>query len=171
MMEHKTSATAPGSLLEGRFTGRSEFTDLVRQAFVAAFEQGWREIILCDANFEDWPLGDRAVVQSLNNWSKTGRKMTILAKSYTDLQRRHARFVSWRQTWAHLIECRVSTATAADNMPSALWSPGWFFERLDLQHCTGLAGFEVARRIALRERLKEQLLRSSPGFAASTLGL
>ena len=170
-MQDKTSAAAPLPLLEGRFTGRTEFTDLIRQAFAAAAAQGWREIILCDANFEDWPLGERAVTQALHDWSKTGRKLTILAKSYADLERRHARFVSWRRTWAHLVECRASAATAADDMPSALWSPGWVFERRDLQRCMGLAGSEVARRVALRERLKEQLLRSSSAFAASTLGL
>ena len=170
-MDVKISPAAPGSLLEGCFTGRSEFTDLVRQAFAAAAAQGWREIILCDANFEDWPLGEREVTQSLNDWSKSGRKLTILAKSFVDLQRRHARFVSWRQTWAHIVECRASSATPADDMPSALWSPGWVFERRDLQRCTGLAGSGVTRRVDLKERLKEQLLRSSPAFAASILGL
>jgi hypothetical protein len=170
-MEDETSTATPVPLLEGRFTGRSEFTDLIRQAIAAAAVQGWREIILCDANFEDWPLGERVLTQALNDWSKTGRKMTILAKNYGDLQRRHARFVSWRRTWAHIVDCRASSATAGDDMPSALWSPGWVFERLDLQRFTGLAGSEVARRVALRERLKEHLLRSSPAFPASILGL
>jgi hypothetical protein len=170
-MENELSAAAPAPLLEGRFTGRSEFTDLIRQAFATAAAQGWHEIILCDASFEDWPLGERAVAQSLNDWSKTGRKLTIVAKSYVDLQRRHARFVSWRQTWAHIVECRATAASADDDMPSALWSPGWVFERRDIQRCTGMAGSELARRIALRERLKEQLKRSTAAFAASTLGL
>ncbi|MDP3309703.1 MAG: hypothetical protein Q8S56_01935, partial [Polaromonas sp.] len=53
-------------LLQGRFAGRSEFAELVRQAFAAAAAQGWREIMLCDATFEDWPLGERVVAQSLN---------------------------------------------------------------------------------------------------------
>lgn len=170
-MDDQTTPAIPVALLEGRFTGRTEFTDLIRQAFAMAAAQGWREIILCDATFEDWPLGERAVTQALNDWSRSGRKLTILAKNYDELQRRHARFVSWRRTWGHIVECRASAAIPADDVPSALWSPGWVFERLDQQRCAGLAGSEVARRVALKERLREQLLRSSPAFAASTLGL
>ena len=158
-------------LLEGRFTGRSDFTELIRQSFLAAAAQGWREIIVCDADFEDWPLGERAVVQALNDWSMTGRKFTMLAKNYDEVVRRHARFVTWRRTWAHIVECRANASTAADDMPSALLGPGWGFERLDIQRCTGIAGPEVARRVALRERINERLLKSSPSFPATTLGL
>ena len=128
-------------------------------------------MILCDPSFEDWPLGERVVVQALNDWSKTGRKLTMLAKNYDEVLRRHTRFVTWRRTWAHIVECRASAATSADDMPSALWGPGWVFERLDLQRCTGIAGSEVARRVALRERLNEWLLKSSPAFPATTFGL
>ena len=170
-MDDQTTPGVPTALLEGRFAGRSEFTELIRQAFAAAAAQGWREMILCDATFEDWPLGERAVAQSLNDWSRSGRRLTIMAKNYAELQRRHARFVSWRQTWAHIVQCRATASIPVDDMPSALWSPGWVFERLDVPRCTGMAGSAVTRRVALRERLKEQLLRSAPAFAASTLGL
>lgn len=159
------------ALLEGRFSGRVEFTDLIRHAFAAAAAQGWREIILCDPSFEDWPLGERVVAQALHDWSKTGRKLTMLANSYDEVLRKHARFVSWRRTWAHIAECRASAATVVDDLPSALWSPGWSFERLDRVHCGGVAGPEVVRRVALKERLNEQLLKSSPAFPASILGL
>ena len=155
-------------LLQGRFAGRSGFAELVRQAFAAAAAQGWREIIMCDANFEDWPLGERAVAQSLNDWATSGRKLTMLAQDYAEVTRRHARFVTWRRTWSHLVECR---SHASGDLPSALWSPAWAFERLDLLHSTGVAGSEAGRRVALKERLTEKLLRSSPAFAATTLGI
>ncbi|MDI1270226.1 MAG: hypothetical protein PSV40_14165 [Polaromonas sp.] len=158
-------------LLQGRFEGRSAFADLVRQAFAAAAAQGWREIILCDATFEDWPLGERSVAQSLNDWSTSGRTLTMLAQNYDEVTRRHARFVTWRRTWSHIVECRGSGAVAASDLPSAFWSPGWVFERLDLVRSIGVAGSEAARRVALRERLTEKLLRSSPAFPATTLGI
>ena len=170
-MDTETSSTAPQALPEGRFTGRTEFTDMIRQAFAAAALQGWREIIVCDPDFEDWPLGERVVVQALNDWSKTGRKFTMLAGNYDEVLRKHARFVTWRRTWAHIVECRANASAAADEIPSALLGPGWVFERLDLQRCTGVAGSEPARRVALRERLNERLLKSSPAFPATTLGL
>lgn len=161
----------PSPLLQGRFEGRSEFAELVRHAFVVAAEQGWREIILCDANFEDWPLGERSVAQSLHDWARTGRKLTMLAQNYDEVVRRHARFVTWRRTWSHIIECRSGPSVSASDLPSAFWSPAWVFERLDLVRSTGVAGPEAVRRLALRERLAEKLQRSSPAFSATTLGI
>lgn len=158
-------------LPHGRFEGPSEFADLIRLAFSAAAAQGWREIIICDSTFEDWPLGERAVAQSLNEWSKSGRKLTMLAKNYSEVMRRHARFVAWRRTWSHIIECRANSAVSSDDMPSALWSPDFVFQRLDLARSTGVSGAEAARRVALKERLNECLKLSSPAFAATTLGL
>lgn len=160
-----------GALLQGRFNGRREFAELVRQAFAAAAADGWREIIICDSTFEDWPLGERAVAQSLQDWSTSGRKLTMLAKNYNEVVRRHARFVTWRRTWSHIVECRASAAVAIDDMPSALWSPVWVCQRLDLVRSTGVAGAEPARRVDLKDRLAERLKLSSPAFAATTLGL
>ena len=170
-MDSEEKTVVPSALPEGRFSGRTEFADLIRQAFAVAAVQGWHEIIVCDPTFEDWPLGERAVAQALNDWSKTGRKLTMLAKNYDEVVRRHARFVVWRRTWAHIVECRASASSAADDLPSLLWAPGWVFERLNLERCAGIAGSEVARRVALRERLNERLLKSSPSFPATTLGL
>jgi hypothetical protein len=158
-------------LTHARFEGRVEFAELVRRSFAMAAEQGWREIIVCDATFEDWPLGERSVAQALNDWAGTGRKLTMLAQNYDEVVRRHARFVTWRRTWSHIIECRSSGSMSASDLPSALWSPVWVFERLDMARSTGVVGSEAARRLALRERLAEKLQRSSPAFAATTLGI
>ncbi|MES2190213.1 MAG: hypothetical protein V4454_08825 [Pseudomonadota bacterium] len=155
----------------GRFSGPTEFAALIRLAFEAAASQGWLEIILSDRSFEDWPLGERAVSQSLHDWSRSGRKLTMLAKNYDELIRRHARFVTWRRTWAHIIDCRSNTSLSADDFPSAVWSPVWVCQRLDLERCTGISGAEPARRVVLRERLDECLRRSSPAFPATTLGI
>ena len=158
-------------LPQGRFHGPTAFAELVRSSLSVAAAQGWREIILSDGGFEDWPLGERAVAQSLNDWARSGRKLTMLAKNYDEVVRRHARFVTWRRTWAHVVECRANSVLSADDFPSALWSPAWVFQRLDLTRCTGISGSEAARRVALKERLDECLRRSSPAFPATTLGI
>ena len=158
-------------LPEGRFAGRHDFAELVRCAVRAAAENGWREMIWCDADFEDWPLGERAVIESLQAWSQNGRKLTVLAQRYDGIVRRHARFVTWRQNFSHLVACRASARGPADVLPSALYSPAWVLERLDSGHSTGFSGLEPVRRVALREKLNERLLKSTPAFAASTLGL
>ena len=165
------SEPATAVLLEGKFSGPVAFSDLVRRALAAAATQGWPEIILSDPDFRDWPLGERAVSQSLNLWARSGRKFTMLATNYDAMHRQHPRFVTWRQTWSHLVNCRVAGNRLAREVPSAIWSPMWVFNRFDLARMSGFAGSEVARRVALRERLAELMLDSPPGFPATTLGL
>lgn len=162
---------AKGALPSERFEGRVAFQDVVRQALATAAAEGWREFIISDPSFEDWPLAERATVQSLQDWSATGRRFVILAKNYDELLRRHARFVNWRRTWGHIIEARACPSASALDIPSAIWSPGWVMHRLDPERCTGFSGSEAGRRVALRETLNEWLARSSPSFPASTLGL
>lgn len=164
-------AAAPAPLPSGRFTGRKEFQQLVRDALACAAREGWREIILADANFEDWPLGERAVSESLRAWSSGGRRCTLLAHSYDQMVSRHARFVNWRKAWSHIIDARACASADALSFPSAIWSPGWVMQRLDPERCNGVSGTEPDRRVMLRENLNEWLQKSSPSFPATTLGL
>lgn len=162
---------AAGPLPSGRFAGRLAFQQLVRDSLACAAREGWREIVFCDASFEDWPLGERAVAESLQAWSRSGRRFIMLARRYDELIRRHPRFVNWRKTWSHIIECWACPSADPLDMPSAIWSPSWVMRRLDLERSTGMCGAEAERRVALREHLDEWLRKSGPGFAASTLGL
>lgn len=165
-------ATAPAPPLpSGRFEGRTAFQQLVRDALAGAAREGWREIILSDPDFADWPLGERAVADSLNAWSASGRHCILLARRWDEVVRRHARFVGWRGTWAHIIDARACRAADPLELPSAIWSPGWVMQRLDLERCNGFSGSEPERRLMLREDLQEWLRQSSPSFPANTLGL
>jgi hypothetical protein len=172
-MSASTEITPPqgGIPGEGRFTGRTEFQQLVRDALARAAAEGWREIILSDATFEDWPLGELAVAQSLQAWSTAGRRCTLLARSYDVLAVRHPRFVTWRRTWSHLIEARACTSADPLDLPSALWSPEWMLQRVDPVRCSGISSSEPQRRLRLRESLNDWLARSAPAFPATTLGL
>lgn len=163
---HGTSA-----LPSGRFEGREAFRQLVRDALACAAAQGWQEIVLCDASFSDWPLGERAVAQSLQEWSKTGRRLVMMARRYDDVAAMHARFVTWRRTWSHIVECWACASADPQDFPSALCGPGWVARRLDLERSTGISGGEPQRRILLREELAEWQRKSSPAFPATTLGL
>jgi hypothetical protein len=158
-------------LPSGRFSGRTEFQQLVRDALACAARDGWRELILSDPDFSDWPLGERAVSESLQAWSASGRRCTLLACRYDQVVVRHARFVSWRRAWSHIVEARSCTAADPLELPSAIWSPGWAMQRLDPERCNGYCGSEPERRVALKENLHEWLLKSAPAFASTTLGL
>ncbi|QTD47073.1 hypothetical protein [Ottowia testudinis] len=158
-------------LPSGAFIGRDTFREHLRVALSVAANRGWSELLLCDADFHDWPLGERAVVESLHAWARRGQRLVMLAKTYDDVPRQHARFVEWRRLWSHKIECRQCREADVSQLPSALWSPHWALQRLDRVHGNGLCGTDAGRRKTLREDLDEWLARSSSGFPAYTLGL
>jgi hypothetical protein len=171
MSEVPVDPGVPASLPSGRFAGRIAFGQLVRDALACAAREGWREIVLSDPDFSDWPLGERSVAESLQQWSASGRRCTLLARRYDEVVRRHARFVAWRTKWSHIIEARACASADPLELPSAIWSPDWVMLRLDQQRCNGVSGSEPERRLALREQLHEWLQKSSPSFPANTLGL
>ena len=158
-------------LPSGQFSGREAFAQRLRDALAKAAQEGWRELILSDATFEGWPLQEAAVLASLHAWARCGGHLTLLAHSYDEVIRRQPRFVAWRKLWGHLIDCRVCRSFAASDFPSALWSPSWYLQRLDLPRSYGVCGTERERGLQLHELLNERIRNSSPGFPASTLGL
>lgn len=168
-MQPETPAAPP--LPDGRIEGLRAFQQAVRDALACAAVQGWRELVLCDAKFEDWPLHERVVAESLQAWARSGRRLTMIAGRYDGVLRNQARFVTWRQRWDHIIECRQCRQRDAQDFPSALWSPVWALRRLDLVRSTGVCSAAAARRTQVREELDELLSTSSPGFPATTLGL
>ena len=158
-------------LPSGPFAGGVAFAQLVRDALACAGRDGWHEMVMCDATFEDWPLREREVVSSLHAWAKTGRRITLLATTFDGVLRNQPRFVEWRKTWSHIVECRRCRTADPLDFPSALWSGTWVMQRLDLARSSGFSGPEPGRRVRLRELLDEKLRASTPGFPASTLGL
>ncbi|MDH4134219.1 MAG: hypothetical protein OEV31_05475 [Gammaproteobacteria bacterium] len=165
------SAEASVPLPQGRLSGRSVFVQAVRDALQAAAREGWHELILSDANFSDWPLGERAVAETLQQWARGGRRFTMLAMDYSGIPRQHARFAKWRQTWDHIIECRVCKNGDPLAFPSVLWSPAWVMQRIDVERDVLICDAAAARRVELRQVLDECRRDSAPGFSASVLGL
>lgn len=155
----------------GAFSGPTAFADTIRQALDCAARQGWGSMVWCDSDFLDWPLGERAVVESLNAWAQSGRHLLLMAHDFDALVRHKPRFVTWRQAWDHIIECRQCRRRDASDMPSALWSPHWALRRIDVVRSTGIADLEPQRRVLLKEELDECYHQGSPGFPATTLGL
>ena len=159
------------ALLDGRFEGRSAFVQLLRNAFSHAARDGWHEMVWSDASFEDWPLNERAVVDTLHAWAKNGRRLTLLATQFDALISHQPRFVTWRKTWSHIVNCRQCRHEDPLDFPSAIWCPHWAMRRMDPGRCAGVAGFEAQRRVNLHELLNEKIRGSSAGFPATTLGL
>jgi hypothetical protein len=169
-----TSSTPPVTLQplpEGRLQGREVFADLVRQALAMAAAEGWPRMVLCDADFSDWPLGERSVVASLQAWARRGRVLQVVGQDLGPMRLQHPRFVQWRVTWAHLIEVRACSHAAVGDLPSAIWSTGWTLERVDPSHSVMLASRDARRQVALAQRIDRWWQRGSPSLPASILGL
>jgi hypothetical protein len=174
MTDASHTPDAPGAwqpLPEGRLQGRLLFADLVRQALATAAVEGWPRLVLCDPDFLDWPLGERAVVASLQAWARRGRVLQVLGQDLGPLRLQHPRFVQWRVTWAHLIEVRACSSALAGDLPSAIWSPGWTLERIDASHGVMVASRDARRHVALAERLDHWWQKGSPSLPPTTLGL
>lgn len=170
-MGSETGQGVPGTLPMGRFAGREAFAQTVRDALACAAREGWREIILSDPTFGDWPLRERAMVESLQAWARSGRRLLMLATRFDEVQRHQPRFVAWRQTWDHIIECRQCRDADPQDFPSVLWGPAWVMQRYDLVHGVFVCDTDAVRCLALHQTLEEWRRSSAPGFPASILGL
>lgn len=152
--------------------GRPAFQAAVRELLAQAAAAGCRELCLCDVDYADWPLGERAVVDSLTAWAYSHRRLVMLASRYDAIVERQARFVAWRRQWAHVMECRVLEDVEADRVPSLLLAPGLAALRLaDRVHVRGRVSLDLGECSRWRESFDALAQRSPEGFAAHTLGL
>lgn len=136
-----------------------------------AVAQEWKQMVWADADFQDWPLCERSVIDTLQAWAGKGRSLRLLARRYDVFPQRHPRFVAWRRQWDHIIECRVCTAVPGLDLPSVLWSPHYAVLRLDPERSVGWAGHPRPRLVQLDGQLQECARHGSPGFPSTTLGL
>ncbi|MDA7415712.1 hypothetical protein PGB34_04990 [Xenophilus arseniciresistens] len=156
---------------EGAVEGPGDFAQRVRQVLAAAAGQGWQEMVFSDADFADWPLGERAVAQALQDWAASGRSLKLVATHFQHFERAHARFVQWRRQWDHIVQCRACAGAGAPEVPSALWTPAGLVQRIDPLRSRGVSSTEPVNRVALRQALDECFQQGRPAFAASVLGL
>ena len=155
-----------------QITSRNEFHDALRKALVQAAEQGASEIFLVDPTFEDWPLNDRAVVESLGAWASSRRRLVVFAHAYDELSRRAPRFAEWRRQWSHIVQCRSDPELEAQQVPTLLLVPGVVAVRLlDRIHYRGTVSGRVLEQVESREAIDALLQRSVEAFPPTTLGL
>ena len=160
--------TAPATLI----TSRNEFHTALRQAFTEAAQHGSRELWLCDDDFADWPLGERAVVEQLAQWAASSRRLLLVARTFDEVARRHARWVAWRQTWSHIVGCRTNAELEVGEMPTLLIAFGTLNVRLsDRVHHRGRFSHDKADEIHCKELFDAVLQRSEEAFPATTTGL
>lgn len=153
-------------------TSRSEFQDALRHAFAQAADQGCRELFIADPDFAEWPLGERAVVESLTRWAYAHRKLVVLAETFDQFHKRHTRWVDWRRQWAHVVECRQVAEDDVGLLKGLFLAPGVTTLRvIDPEHYRASVSDDPADATRARDQLDALLQRSEEAFPATTLGL
>ncbi len=153
-------------------TSRSEWHMALRAALADAANHGARELWLCDNDFADWPLGERAVVETFAQWAAINRRVTLVARHFDDVARRHARWVEWRRTWSHIVTCRTNNELPTGEFPSVLVALSTVTVRLsDTVHHRGRIAHEKGEELRCREIVDAVLQRSEEGFPATVTGL
>jgi hypothetical protein len=167
------STTTPDPLppATGTFAGRASFRDLIRQAFAQGVEGRWREIVVCDVDFSDWPLAERTLVDDLTRWALWGGRLLMLAHDYHGVQRDAPLFVRWRQRWSHQVECLAVSDLGVTDVPSFLWSARWCLQRHDVLRSAGQCASDAETLNALAQRAQSLQSRGGPAFPADVLGL
>lgn len=151
---------------------RSEFQQSLRNALDQIAEEGCRELTFVDPDFEAWPLGEQNVLDDLTRWAKSHRKLTMVARSYDEIPRKHPRFVDWRRNFAHVVSCREPDEADVDDMPSILLAPGLLvLRRIEVTQWRASYSTDPADAIVWRDSLDALLQRSSEAFPVTTLGL
>jgi hypothetical protein len=158
---------------EGAFDSAATFADAIRRAMRHADERGARVLRWCDDDYAAWPLGEAAFIDLLTHWARSGtRELVMVAASFDDVQRRHPRFVRWRQDWGHIIQCLEPAERHDDPLPT-LWldSADQVVRVFDRDSWRGRVGADRIDRQGAMEALDAITQRASPAFPASTLGL
>jgi hypothetical protein len=96
----------------------------------------------------------------------------MLASTFDEIVRRHARWIDWRRQWSHVVECRSLEEIEIQQVPTLLLAPGVVTVRIfDTVHHRGSVSHDPADAIRCRELIDTLCQRSSEAFPSTTLGL
>ena len=172
MKEEASRATSEPEKTSRVIDSRSGFHIAVREAFASLAASKSNEVVICDTDFADWPLGEISVIDGLARWAQPHRKLTVYAQNFDEILRRHPRWVAWRRQFAHAVECRVVEPLEQGRMPSLFTARGGMTVRLfDAGRYRGAQSSCAADGVLAREQIDAISQRSSEGFPATTLGL
>ena len=161
--------TAP---LHRPIDSRGDFHEAIREGFAEMAHVGCREAWISDEDFADWPLNDRAVIESLTLWAMSHRKLVVVARHYDEVVRRHARWAEWRRQWSHVVECRAFEEAEEGQIPTLLLAGDLLAVRLvDAVRYRGAMSREAGDLLRFRELIDAVSQRSVESFPPTILGL
>ena len=172
-MDSRFDAESLQALPESRsFLGRRDFAAAWRFALTYLADRGGKEIYFCDSDYANWPLGERETIELLNRWAMSHRRLVVLAAQFETLQRSHPRWVSWRRTWSHVVQCRQVADADITSIPTILLAPGVLSLQVhDPLHFRGRLAFTRPEEVRDWDELDAFLQRSHESFPVTNLGL
>lgn len=154
------------------FAARGDFLTAWHRALARVVERGCRDLLLCDADYAHWPLGERATLEQLSAWVMSHRRLVVVAAQFDTLQRQHPRWVTWRRQWSHVVQCRQVDEADVAAIPSMVLAPGEVSLRVrDMVRFRGRLSFERADAVRDADDLDAFLQRSHEAFPVTSLGL
>ncbi len=161
---------------EGRFAidGRGAWLQSVRELLIGAPDMGLRELVIVDAAFDAWPLGDPEVIDAMTRWLRMpGRRLRMAGLSFDGMQVSQPRFAGWRRHWTHAIDVVAPLEVPAADMPCLLVSaqPPLVLELFDRERFRGRVSRDPREARLATDRVAALLQRSEPSWPANALGL
>jgi hypothetical protein len=155
-----------------KIDSRTDFHAAIRAALREAIDGGATELWLCDPDFSAWPLGERSVVELLAGWIDSRRRLRLVAAHYDWLALNAPRFMAWRRSWSHVVDCLIAHADDGPRLPSLLLWPAHLQLRLsDAERVRGRGSRSATELSASAALIDAAVQRAEGNFAATTLGL
>lgn len=166
------AADAQSAAANGRIRSRGAFREAARAILLALPVAQPRELLIVDADFEPWPLGDADVVDALTQWVRLpGRRLRLLGARFDVVEREQPRFAAWRKSFAHAVECQSPSDVEPGDVPSLLLLDAVALELLDREHGLGRQSGERRWLVELRERTDALAQRAESAWPVTVLGL
>lgn len=173
MSEPIATATSPhdDGPAAGPFEGREAYAAVLLAAMQHAARQRSMQITWADTDFAGWPLGRADMLQALGDWVGGTRRLTLIAAHYNVFPQRHTRWMAWRRTWSHAVQCLAVHEELATQVPT-LWLTADLAVRLHdpLRH-RGQVYRDAADLARCRDLLDALSQRTEESFPVTTLGL
>jgi hypothetical protein len=96
----------------------------------------------------------------------------VIAADFDQIARRHPRWVAWRRTWGHAVQCLALHEDDRAEVPGLFLVEGIAVAQLsDRRHGRGSLRDDAAALAQAVERLAHLQQRGSPDFPVTVLGL
>lgn len=155
----------------GGFEGREAFAAALHAALQHCARRRTVQITCADTDFANWPLGRTDVLQALGDWVGGPRRLTLVAAHYNAFPQRHTRWMLWRRTWSHAVQCLAVHEELATQVPTLLLTNELAVRLHDPARFRGAVYREAVDLARCADLLDALSQRTEEAFPVTTLGL